>query len=91
VTEQSCHSGTILDLPFNFHCDGRMKRGHMSESALARKCEASRANVVCFSGSMDSGTSMDTVKKGINVGAMSYASVLSAIGAHAYQPAGVCS
>jgi len=67
----SCHSGSILDLNYEFHSNGRVKS---SPVALAsQKAKASPADVVCFSGCKDTQTSADTVQGGVAVGAMSYA------------------
>ncbi|KAH9994614.1 peptidase C14, caspase domain-containing protein [Russula vinacea] len=65
----SCHSGSILD--------GRVRSSSVTRRFLAEK--ATPAEVICWSGSTDSGTSADVQGAGIAVGAMSFA-FLSALG-----------
>ncbi|KAI0260772.1 caspase domain-containing protein [Gloeopeniophorella convolvens] len=68
----SCHSASILDLPFEYHSNGRPK--NISPVSLAfRKQKTTPADVITFSGSKDSQTSADVVQGGVAVGAMSYA------------------
>ncbi|KAI0247395.1 peptidase C14, partial [Lactifluus subvellereus] len=67
----SCHSGSILGRCGTYHSDGRVK-----SSTIARgfhRDKASPAEVICWSGSADSGTASDTHEGGVAVGAMSYA------------------
>lgn len=71
----SCHSGTALDLPYIYHADGRLKGVHVTDRARALK--GSSADVISFSGCRDDQTSADTVQRGVAVGAMSYAFVMS--------------
>ncbi|KAK1231845.1 hypothetical protein PQX77_005059 [Marasmius sp. AFHP31] len=70
-TPQSCHSGTVLDLPYVYTPSGRKKGIHVSSRALQRK--ASRADVISWSGCKDDQKSTDTFQGGQPVGAMSYA------------------
>ncbi|KZT25498.1 hypothetical protein NEOLEDRAFT_1114287 [Neolentinus lepideus HHB14362 ss-1] len=72
----SCHSGSILDLPFLYHSDGRVKSAPQVTPQF-RKERTSPADVICFSGCTDSQTSADTSEGGVAVGAMSYAFTLS--------------
>jgi len=73
----SCHSGSILDVPFMYHSDGRVKSSSVTKEFFGEK--TSPADVICWSGSTDSGSSADVQGGGIAVGAMSHAflSVLS--------------
>lgn len=71
----SCHSGSILDLPFLYHSDGRIKRSQVTDKF--RKQRSTPADVVSFSGCKDAQTSADTYEGGLAVGAMSYAFALS--------------
>lgn len=71
----SCHSGTVLDLPYVYTPSGRLKGVHVSGRALRRK--ASRADVISWSGCQDDQTSADTFQGGVAVGAMSYAFISS--------------
>ncbi|KDQ55375.1 hypothetical protein JAAARDRAFT_71254 [Jaapia argillacea MUCL 33604] len=66
----SCHSGSILDLVFGYDADGRPTGSFVSDKFRALKSSA--AEVVCWSGSKDTGTSADTVEGGVAVGAMSF-------------------
>ncbi|KAH9029381.1 metacaspase Pca1 [Lactarius hengduanensis] len=67
----SCHSASVLDLPFEYHSNGKLKSSPVSPAFL--NAMTSPADVVSFSGSMDSQTSADVVQGGVAVGAMSYA------------------
>lgn len=68
----SCHSGSILDIPFPYHSDGRVKKSSIKPQFIAQK--SSPAEVICWSGSTDAGTAADVHEGGgIAVGAMSYA------------------
>ncbi|KAK7060410.1 Ca(2+)-dependent cysteine protease [Paramarasmius palmivorus] len=61
----SCHSGTVLDLPYVYTPSGRLKGIHVSSRALQRK--ASRADVeISWSGCQDDQTSAG--KDGTQVG-----------------------
>ncbi|KZT71091.1 hypothetical protein DAEQUDRAFT_764030 [Daedalea quercina L-15889] len=68
----SCHSGSALDLPYLYHSDGKVKGlSEVTPSHLKEK--TTKADVISWSGCMDSQTSADTFKDGAAVGAMSYA------------------
>ncbi|KAF6753451.1 metacaspase-1 [Ephemerocybe angulata] len=69
----SCHSGTVLDLPYVHSAHGRL-RGvkHVSRRAVGRGV-APAADVICWSACKDDETSADTFKGGVAVGAMSHA------------------
>jgi len=69
----SCHSGSVLDLIYEYHSDGRIKSSDVTPRFRALKSSA--GDVISFSGCDDSQTSADTVKNGLAVGAMSYAFV----------------
>ncbi|ETW75546.1 hypothetical protein HETIRDRAFT_157510 [Heterobasidion irregulare TC 32-1] len=60
----SCHSGS-------YHSNGRVKQGQVTRRFKERK--STPADVISWSGCMDSQTSADTVENGLAVGAMSYA------------------
>jgi len=71
----SCHSGSILDLPYLYHTNGRtkgsqVKRGHIKEKSTP-------ADVISWSGCKDSQKSADTFEGGAAAGAMSYAFMTS--------------
>jgi len=69
----SCHSGTVLDLPYLHSAHGRLRSlVHITRRALKREV-ASSADVICFAACKDDETSADTFEGGIAVGAMSYA------------------
>ncbi|KAJ7312255.1 caspase domain-containing protein [Mycena albidolilacea] len=78
----SCHSGTVLDLPYIYDHHGRLKGTHVSARARARK--ASAADVISLSGCKDGETSADTFAGGVAVGAASHA-FIKAIEAHPQQ------
>ncbi|KAH9991956.1 caspase domain-containing protein [Russula compacta] len=67
----SCHSGSILDLVFEFHSNGVPKSSPVSASF--QQAKSTPADVVCFSGCEDTQKSVDVVEGGVAVGAMSYA------------------
>lgn len=67
----SCHSGSVLDIPFVYHSDGRVKSSSVTKEFLREK--STPADVICWSGSVDSGTAFGENEGGIAVGAMSYA------------------
>ncbi|VDB92381.1 unnamed protein product [Peniophora sp. CBMAI 1063] len=69
----SCHSGSILDLPYLYHSNGRQKGSDVT--AAFKKQRMTPADVITWSGSADSQTSADTVQNGLAVGAMSHAFV----------------
>lgn len=66
----SCHSGSVLDLPYEYHSDGRVKGSQVTASHIAEK--HSPADVISWAGCMDSQTSADTYEGEMAVGAMSY-------------------
>ncbi|KAJ7734163.1 peptidase C14 [Mycena maculata] len=63
----SCHSGTVLDLPYMYNHHGHLKMQHVN---LRR---AAPADVISLSGCKDNQTSADTFEGGAAVGAASYA------------------
>ncbi|KAJ3808499.1 peptidase C14, caspase domain-containing protein [Lentinula lateritia] len=67
---QSCHSGTVLDLPFIYSASSRLRGSHVSQRARARR--SSPADVISFSACKDGQKSTDTFKGGVAVGAMSW-------------------
>ncbi|KAF9449621.1 hypothetical protein P691DRAFT_774558 [Macrolepiota fuliginosa MF-IS2] len=67
----SCHSGTVLDLPYIYSSHGRLKGEHIRGPARKRKDTC--ADVISWSGCKDGETSADTFKDGVAVGAMSHA------------------
>ncbi|KAH8810324.1 caspase domain-containing protein [Flagelloscypha sp. PMI_526] len=67
----SCHSGTVLDLPFAYDTSGRLKGEHVTGHARAQK--ETSADVIQWSGCKDGQTSADTTAAGVAVGAMSHA------------------
>ncbi|KAJ7613230.1 caspase domain-containing protein [Roridomyces roridus] len=68
---QSCHSGTVLDLPYMYNHHGYPKMHRVS--ARARRRDASPADVISIGGCKDDETSADTFLDGEAVGAASYA------------------
>jgi hypothetical protein len=71
----SCHSGTVLDLPYIYSSHGRLKGNHVSNRA--RKLKATPADVISWSACKDGQTSADTFAGGVAVGAMSHAFISS--------------
>ncbi|TRM60577.1 caspase domain-containing protein [Schizophyllum amplum] len=69
----SCHSGTVLDLPYIYSQHGRLRGSHVSPRARLR--QGSPADVITWSACKDGQTSVDTFIGGEAVGAMSYAFV----------------
>lgn len=67
----SCHSGTVLDLPYIYSCQGRLKGEHVA--GPWRKRRATQGDVISWSGCKDGETSADTFHDGVAVGAMSNA------------------
>lgn len=65
----SCHSGTVLDLPYIYSSHGRLKGEHIR--GPARKRRATCADVISWSACRDGQTSADTFHDGVAVGAMS--------------------
>ncbi|KAH9061202.1 peptidase C14, caspase domain-containing protein [Lactarius vividus] len=59
------------DIPFVYHSDGRVKSSSITKEFLREK--STPADVICWSGSADSGTAFGEKEGGIAVGAMSYA------------------
>lgn len=66
----SCHSGSVLDLVYEYHSDGRLKASPVKPQFRAQK--SSIGDAICFSGCEDTQTSADTSENGVAVGAMSY-------------------
>jgi len=69
----ACHSGSILDLPFDYSARGRLKSSPITPRAQASK--SSPADVISWSACPDDMTSADTFSNGVAVGAMSHAFV----------------
>lgn len=70
----SCHSGSVLDVPFIYSSHGRLKQSLTHPSAIAKK--SSSADVISWAGCQDGQTSADTFtagKSALAVGAMSHA------------------
>ncbi|KAI0666491.1 peptidase C14, caspase domain-containing protein [Trametes maxima] len=67
----SCHSGSVLDLPYLYSSDGRVKGSQVTDRWVEYK--STPADVISWSGCKDSQTSADTWEKGVATGAMSYA------------------
>jgi len=67
----SCHSGSVLDLVYLYHSNGRLKKSEVTDRY--RTTKSSAGDVISFSGCDDNQTSADVVKNGLAVGAMSYA------------------
>ncbi|KAI0037128.1 peptidase C14, caspase domain-containing protein [Vararia minispora EC-137] len=67
----SCHSGSILDLPYLYEPNGRVKQSDVTYAWRERRM--SPADVITWSGSTDAQTSADTYQNGLAVGAMSHA------------------
>ncbi|KAJ7258390.1 caspase domain-containing protein [Mycena haematopus] len=78
----SCHSGTVLDLPYVYDHHGRLKGRQVTEQWRTRK--ASNADVISLSGCKDGQTSADTFSGGVAVGAASHA-IIKAIEEHPNQ------
>ncbi|KJA19551.1 hypothetical protein HYPSUDRAFT_44100 [Hypholoma sublateritium FD-334 SS-4] len=68
----SCHSGTILDLPY-VYCSDRNTRSIRLEVNKKGLHKATSSDVILFAGCMDAETSEDTIVNGLPVGAMSWA------------------
>lgn len=71
----SCHSGSVLDLPYLYSSDGKAKGSQVSKKWFDRK--STHADVISWSGCKDSQTSADTWEAGVATGAMSYAFINS--------------
>ncbi|TFK35001.1 caspase domain-containing protein [Crucibulum laeve] len=67
----SCHSGTVLDLPYLHSAHGRL-RGLKHISKRCQHRNAPHADVISLSACKDDETSADTFHGGVAVGAMSY-------------------
>ncbi|KAL6302949.1 peptidase C14, caspase domain-containing protein [Sparassis latifolia] len=67
----SCHSGSVLDLPYEYHSDGKAKGSQVTPSHIKEK--STPADVISWAGCMDSQTSADIYEGGVAVGAMSQA------------------
>ncbi|KDR79563.1 hypothetical protein GALMADRAFT_243660 [Galerina marginata CBS 339.88] len=73
----SCHSGTVLDLPYLHSAHGRLRGiSHISKRAHERGM-APAADVISFAACKDDEKSADTFHGGVAVGAMSYALIQS--------------
>ncbi|KAI9342089.1 peptidase C14, caspase domain-containing protein [Zopfochytrium polystomum] len=73
-----CHSGTILDLPYEYDKDGKLKRsiefdGKRITESHQFKDRTTDADVVLLSGCLDSQTSADANIDGRSTGALTYA------------------
>ncbi|KAI0635346.1 caspase domain-containing protein [Trametes polyzona] len=68
---QSCHSGSVLDLPYLYSSDGRVKGSQVNSRWF--KAKSTPADVISWSGCKDSQTSADTWEQGAATGAMSHA------------------
>ncbi|EPQ53884.1 peptidase C14, partial [Gloeophyllum trabeum ATCC 11539] len=71
----SCHSGSMLDLPFQYNSGGGLKPSQVTPGF--RKARSTPADVVSFSGCKDTETSAETCEEGLFVGAMSYVRAIS--------------
>ncbi|KAJ7138387.1 caspase domain-containing protein [Mycena epipterygia] len=78
----SCHSGTMLDLPYIYTSGGRLKGRQVTERA--RLLKSTLADVISLSGCKDAETSMDTFANGVPVGAASDA-FIKVVEAHPHQ------
>ncbi|KAI0697939.1 caspase domain-containing protein [Cerioporus squamosus] len=67
----SCHSGSVLDLPYLYSSNGRVKGSQVTAKWLDYK--STTADVISWSGCKDSQTSADTWEAGTATGAMSFA------------------
>ncbi|KAJ7447781.1 caspase domain-containing protein [Mycena galericulata] len=67
----SCHSGTVLDLPFAYDHHGRLKAPQVTWKWIKRR--STPADVILLSGCKDGQTSADTFEDGEAVGAASHA------------------
>ncbi|KAI0051549.1 peptidase C14 [Auriscalpium vulgare] len=67
----SCHSGSVMDLVYNYHSNGKVKRIPVRRSFVEAK--TTPGDVMCWSGCDDEETSADAHEGGLAVGAMSYA------------------
>jgi metacaspase-1 len=79
----SCHSGSVLDLPFNYSTRGVIKeslKGNTQQRLRRRKnieTKGSPADIIMFSGCKDTQSSDDTKEAGQAIGAMTYAFIKS--------------
>ncbi|PPR00695.1 hypothetical protein CVT24_000983 [Panaeolus cyanescens] len=69
----SCHSGTVLDLPYLHSAHGRLRSISHISRRMRKRGQAPSADVISFSACRDDETSADTFHGGVAVGAMSYA------------------
>ncbi|KAH9942137.1 peptidase C14, caspase domain-containing protein [Epithele typhae] len=67
----SCHSGSVMDVPYTYSQSGYTKKGGVTAEWFDRN--SSPADVICWSGCSDTQTSADTFEDGSAVGAMSWA------------------
>ncbi|KAJ3538378.1 hypothetical protein NMY22_g5188 [Coprinellus aureogranulatus] len=73
----SCHSGTVLDLPYIHSAHGRLRSIKHVSRRVRERGVAPSGDVICFSACKDDETSADTFTGGVAVGAMSNALVRS--------------
>ncbi|ORX34089.1 peptidase C14, partial [Piromyces finnis] len=66
----SCHSGTVMDLPYTYQCDGSIEVIENDVPIIEKKHDA---DVIQFSGCRDNQTSADAKINNQATGAMSYA------------------
>ncbi|OBZ78001.1 Metacaspase-1 [Grifola frondosa] len=78
----SCHSGSVLDLPYLYHSDGRVKGSQVTPQFFQAK--STPADVISWSGCKDSQTSADTFEQGTAGGAMSFAYELGSTAVQAF-------
>ncbi|CAG8482681.1 6340_t:CDS:2 [Diversispora eburnea] len=82
----SCHSGTVLDLPYIYSTQGHVKKPKIVEGGKKKNTAAgerirrknletksSPAEIIMFSGCKDDQTSSDVTTNGVSTGAMSHA------------------
>ncbi|KAF9531516.1 caspase domain-containing protein [Crepidotus variabilis] len=67
----SCHSGTVLDLPYLHSAHGRLRSIEHISARAQKRGMAPSADVICFAACKDDETSADTFHDGVAVGAMS--------------------
>ncbi|TFK23717.1 hypothetical protein FA15DRAFT_705189 [Coprinopsis marcescibilis] len=71
----ACHSGTVLDLPYIYSSNGRLKGSQIKDKRRIDKY--TKGDVISWSGCKDGQTSADTFHGNVAVGAMSHAFVTS--------------
>ena len=67
-----CHSGTMLDIKYNYYFEAKTISDETYSMTITKKCKDSLADVVMISGCLDSQTSADTVEGGKACGALTY-------------------